>query len=203
LVHKFQEILHALETGRLSLRQGRIDPVELSVSWELPPRGWWVLNTDGAVKGALGPAGAGGVLRDDKGEWILGFSEYLGHCSTLTAELKAVVRGLKIAKELGAQKLWVRTDSKILWGMLIGQAHHHPELHFLGQTCRRLLYANGWDVEITHCFRETNQVADRLANIGVTGRLGAIMYQNPPMEIQDVLYADRMGTQWPRRTRYE
>jgi len=156
------------------------------------------LNTDGAVRGTLGPAGAGGVLRDDKGEWILGFSEYLGHCSTLTAELKAVVRGLKIAKELGAQKLWVRTDSKVLWGMLVDQYHCHPEHHFLVQKCRRLLYETAWDVKITHCFRETNQVADKLANIGVTRSLEAITYQNPPMETQDASYADRMGVLWPR-----
>jgi len=184
------------------VRPTRVAPVEQSIAWELPPRGWWVLNTDGAVKRTLGPAGAGGVLRDDKGEWILGFSEYLGHCSTLTAKLKAVVRGLKIAQELGAQHLWVRTDSKVLWGMMVDQYHCHPELHFLVQTCRRLLYATAWDVKITHCFRETNQVADKLANMGVTGRLGAILYQLPPMEIQDVLYADRMGVLWPRRIRY-
>jgi len=56
--------------------------------------GWRVLNTDGAVKGGTGPAGAGGVLRDDKGEWILGFSEYLGHCTAIKAEIRAALRGL-------------------------------------------------------------------------------------------------------------
>ena len=81
----------------------------------------------------LGPVGAGGVIRDDKGEWIIGFSEYLGHCSALTAEFKAVIRGLKIAKEIGAHRLWVRTDSKVLWGMLTEQIHGHLEFRFLVQ----------------------------------------------------------------------
>jgi len=45
------------------------------------------LNTDGAVKGNPGSIGAGGVIRGEKGEWIVGFSEYLGYCSATKAEI--------------------------------------------------------------------------------------------------------------------
>ena len=100
----------------------------------------------------MGPAGAGGVIRDDNGEWLMGFFEYLGHCLALTVEIRAVIRGLKIAKELRAHRLWVRIDSRVLWGMLTNQNHGHPKYHFLVQQCRRLLQATDWEVKITHCF---------------------------------------------------
>ena len=50
-----------------------------------------MLNTDGVAKGHPGPAGAGGVIRGDQGEWIVGFSEHLGRCSAVKAEVKVVL----------------------------------------------------------------------------------------------------------------
>ena len=81
------------------------------VRWESGSEGWITLNTDGAAKGNPGPAGAGGVLRGDQGEWIAGFSENLGYCSSVKAELRAVWRGLSLAKEMQARKVWLQLDS--------------------------------------------------------------------------------------------
>ena len=98
-----------------------------------------MLNTDGAAKGNLGPAGAGRVLRDDKGEWIIGFSENLGYCSAIKAEIRAVLRGLKVAKEVCIHKLWIQVDSKAVVSMLTNHIIGHPENRFLIQQCKTLL----------------------------------------------------------------
>ena len=193
-------MIKALDKSRPGSISDHSTSVEQGVRWEIPMRGWMILNTDGAAKGNVGPAGAGEVIRNDKGEWVIGFSEYLGHCSALTAELKALIRGLKVARELGVQKLGIRVDSSVLVGMLTDQRNEHPKYHFLIQQCKQLLCEEDWEVDITHCFRETNQVADKLANIGTTGRLGVTMYQTMPMEIQAILYADSMGFLWPRHS---
>ena len=37
LIHKFQEILQALDMGKSSVRPTRVEPVEQSIAWELPP----------------------------------------------------------------------------------------------------------------------------------------------------------------------
>ena len=157
-----------------------------------------ILSTDGSAKGSVGPAGAGGVIRNDRGEWVIGFSAYLGHCSALTAELKALQRGLSIARQLGITKLEIRVDSKILVDLMTGQRNEQPQYYFLVRQCKQMMCERGWEVCIMHCFRETNQVADKLANIGTTGRLGVAVYQTLPMETQSILYYDSLGFLWPR-----
>ena len=65
---KFNKTIQAFGTAAPSasgspLAQGLVELVR----WELPPGGWASLNTDGAAKGNPGPAGAGGVIRGDRG----------------------------------------------------------------------------------------------------------------------------------------
>ena len=67
------------------------EPSDLHIQWDPPKEGWKVLNTDGVAKGHPGPAGAGGVIRGDQGEWIVGFLEHLGRCSAVKAEVKVVL----------------------------------------------------------------------------------------------------------------
>ena len=158
-----------------------------------------ILNTDGSVKGSVGPAGAGGVIRNDRGEWVAGFSAYLGHCTTMAAELKALQRGLNCARQLGVNRLEVRVDSKIVVELMTGRHTEQPKYHFLVRRCKQMICDTGWEVCIIHCFRETNQIADTLAKIGTMGGLDMVVYQTPPKEIQSILYSDKMGFLWPRR----
>jgi len=109
-----------------------------------------MLNTDGAARGTLGLAGAGGVLRDEAGTWIIGFSEHLGRCSAITAELWAALRGLKLAKEECTTKLWIQVDSTAIVSMLTTTTNFHPEYHSLIQQCKILLDWAGWEVKISH-----------------------------------------------------
>ncbi|KAJ8435726.1 hypothetical protein Cgig2_017705 [Carnegiea gigantea] len=61
-----------------------------------------------------------------------------------------------------------------------------------------LITGSEWMVRVTHCFREANQVTDRLANLGVMTSLGVTVLQNPPLEVRDVLLADCMRAAWRR-----
>jgi len=47
----------------------RRERVERLIGWSYPPDGWVKLNTGGASRGNRGLATAGGVLRDENGEW--------------------------------------------------------------------------------------------------------------------------------------
>ena len=172
------------------------------VHWELPPIGWAILNADGTTKGNPRPAGAGGVTRNDKGEWHGGFSEKLGRCSSMKAEIRAVLQGLKLAKRLGVRKLWLQLDSIVVTGMLKGTMDWRPEHTSLLQQCKTLITDSDWEVHISHCYREANKVTDRLANMGIGIETGIIFYQSPPMEIKDVLFADMRSVNWRQHGRF-
>jgi len=177
----------------------RTNPITEWIRWD-PPNGYWrALNTDSAARGNLGLAGARGVLRDGTGAWIIGFSEHLGHCSAIKAEIRDVLRGLKIAKEECTHKLWLQVDSMVVVSMLTTSTKGNPEYNNLIHQCKALLDWGGWEVKISHCFRKANQVADKLANMDVEGSLGVQMYRVPPMKAREALYADSVGVAWPRR----
>jgi len=74
----------------------------------------------------------------------------IGHCSSIKAELKAVLRGLQVAKERGVQKMWIKSDSFVLLGMLRGELKSNPEHEVLIKHCKDLMRDERWEVKITH-----------------------------------------------------
>jgi len=78
------------------------------------------LNTNGELKSNPRIISGGGVLRGYQGEWIKGFIEKFGKCTFVKAELRAVLRGLKMARDLGLKRIWLQADSTIVVGMLRG-----------------------------------------------------------------------------------
>ena len=116
------------------------------------------------------------MIRGERGEWIAGFSENLGHCSSMKAEIRAILRGLRLAEEANFRKVWVRTDSLVVVGMLTNHMQWHPEHQFLLQQCYNLMGKESWEVKISHCYREANQVADILAHREVDDMLGVTVY---------------------------
>ncbi|KAL0005698.1 hypothetical protein SO802_013259 [Lithocarpus litseifolius] len=63
--------------NRMAIRQ---------VRWEKPSTGWVKLNTDGFVNASSGSAGGGGLIRDDRGNWIMGFTRKIGLANSFLAE---------------------------------------------------------------------------------------------------------------------
>ena len=45
------------------------------------------LNTDGSFCGSTGLVGCGGVVRDDAGRWVMGFSRSIGMTNSFAAKL--------------------------------------------------------------------------------------------------------------------
>ncbi|GAU13699.1 hypothetical protein TSUD_348030 [Trifolium subterraneum] len=83
--------------------------ININVRWEAPRNGWISLNTDGAVQ--HGVAGCGGVLRDYQGNWITGFSKFIGTASVFKAELWGVYAGLCLARQRGINNIELQIDS--------------------------------------------------------------------------------------------
>ena len=137
------------------------------IQWTPPPEGWCKLNVDGASKGNPGAAGAGGLLRDQSGNWITGFALNLGYCTSVKAELAALLKGLELAKRHGIAKLIVHIDSQVVCHKLRMQHPKNKGYYFLVKRSQELLNNSEWDVKVEHCYRESNQAADFLANMGL------------------------------------
>ncbi|KAH1048328.1 hypothetical protein J1N35_039112 [Gossypium stocksii] len=60
---------------------------------------------------AFGNASAGGVVRDRDGNWILGFTHYLGRCSPLEAELWSILDGILILLNKGYKRDKIQTEN--------------------------------------------------------------------------------------------
>lgn len=80
-----------------------------SLKWCLPPENKFKVNVDGSVRRNL--AAAGGLIRDDKGNWILGFVEGSDNCSVLMTEILAIRKGLKFAWERHLPLVIIESDS--------------------------------------------------------------------------------------------
>ncbi|KAL0368127.1 UNVERIFIED_CONTAM: putative ribonuclease H protein [Sesamum calycinum] len=68
----------------------------MKVKWNKPDRGWIKINTDGASKGNLGPSGAGGIARDEKGVAIFAFYEFIGEATNMCAEIFGLFKALQL-----------------------------------------------------------------------------------------------------------
>lgn len=70
--------------------------------------------SDGGARGNPGPAATGIVIKNDKGETVTSFGEYLGEQTNNFAEYMALIAGLKKAKELGATEVECVLDSELV-----------------------------------------------------------------------------------------
>ena len=61
------------------------------------------VHTDGACSGNPGPAGAGVVITDSRGNTLRRIKSFLGKATNNVAEYSALIIGLREAKRLGEQ----------------------------------------------------------------------------------------------------
>src|SRR5262249_6523790 len=129
----------------------------------------YTIHADGGSRGNPGPAGAGAVVRDERGAVIGEVAEFLGHTTNNVAEYTAIARGLALLfSTLGgnakAADVVVRMDSKLVVEQMNGNYKiKHPNLKPLAARVSALLPEFN-SVTFTHIPREENSDADALAN---------------------------------------
>jgi 2,3-diphosphopglycerate-independent phosphoglycerate mutase len=124
-----------------------------------------VIYTDGASSGNPGPAGIGIVIRDRNGNLIKEHGEYIGEATNNVSEYKAIIKALEMAKELGAEKLKINSDSNLIVNQIRGK-YKINESHLKKLCCEvmDLQQQSGFgNVFYNLIPREENQDADKLA----------------------------------------
>ncbi|WCJ38142.1 Polynucleotidyl transferase ribonuclease H-like superfamily protein [Euphorbia peplus] len=170
---------------------------DIDIGWIPPETHCFKLNTDGCSKGNPGPARAGGVIRDHEGRWIAGFSFNIGICTAIQAEMWAILKGLELAWSLGISQLEVDCDSELAVHWINKKTGNSGLCNNLISACGNLLDRN-WLTKVTHSYRESNRVADKLANLALHLDYGVHNFQQCPNEVVSDLWYDIIGTTWPR-----
>jgi len=133
----------------------------------------YVVRTDGAARGNPGPAAAGAVLisisradaRDPRAAPDASISDYLGVQTNNVAEYTAVVRAIGLGLELGARRLEMLLDSKLIVEQLAGRWRVKDlKLRPLwAEALQRLrTLPDGWTA--AHVPRAQNSLADAMCN---------------------------------------
>jgi ribonuclease HI len=125
-----------------------------------------IIAVDGASKGNPGPAGAGVIIMAPEGDVLLEFSVPIPHATNNVAEYTGLLRGLEAARELGLQRVEVRTDSELMVRQLNGQYRvKNPGLRRLYSQVAVLMDRFAL-CRVRHVTRDQNASADRLASAG-------------------------------------
>ncbi|MEU4216495.1 bifunctional RNase H/acid phosphatase [Actinoplanes sp. NPDC026623] len=124
-----------------------------------------VVEADGGSRGNPGPAGFGAVvLEEGTGEVLLERHGSLGTTTNNVAEYSGLIAGLRAAAELGAARVDVRMDSKLVIEQMSGRWQiKNPGLRPLAAEAAKLV--DGFAaVSFEWIPRERNKLADALAN---------------------------------------
>jgi single stranded DNA-binding protein len=123
-----------------------------------------VVWADGASKGNPGAAGYGAVITTTEGEVLAELREGIGWATNNVAEYRGVIAGLDQAKTLGAHRVHLRADAKLVIQQLKGTNKVRSEALVPLHAEALQLVGEFEAVTFEHVAREANQHADDLAN---------------------------------------
>ncbi|MBE0520995.1 MAG: ribonuclease HI family protein [Candidatus Methanoperedenaceae archaeon] len=123
----------------------------------------YILQFDGACRGNPGIMAIGVVLMKD-GKKIKELSKCLGRGTNNIAEWKALIEGLKLARDRGCKELEVRGDSQLIIKQITGRyrvksSNLIPLFHEAKKLCN-----NFEKLEFVWVKREDNSYTDTLCN---------------------------------------
>lgn len=119
---------------------------------------------DGGSRGNPGPAAAGFTLTDHAGTQLQAKAFFIGQATNNVAEYTGIIKALEAAKQIGAERITVFSDSELLVKQLNGKYKVKSELirPLFRQAVDLLGEFESWKVQ--HIVREKNKETDRLVN---------------------------------------
>lgn len=78
------------------------------------------MNSDRGVDGKSDNVAAGGLMRDHKEDWVVGYGRNLEVSWVMKAELHVILDGVRIAWDKRVRRLLVESDSRITVDSILG-----------------------------------------------------------------------------------
>jgi ribonuclease HI len=123
-----------------------------------------VVHVDGGARGNPGPAGIGVVVSSENGDVLRELGERIGPATNNVAEYRALLRGIEVARELGASDVELVNDSELIAKQLTGEYRvKHPAMRPLfDEAIEALRGFHSWSIRSVP--RAQNADADALVN---------------------------------------
>jgi ribonuclease HI len=153
---------------------------------------WFKCNIDGASCGNPDNAACGGIFRNHEADFVYSFAEPLGITNSYIAEMCGVMRAIEIAYQNQLSNLWLESDSTT-----VVAAFNNPDKPVawcLRNRWKNVVFMTSYmNFMVSHIYREGNQVADLLANHGLS--FSSIVYwNNLPLFVKDCFDKNKQGS---------
>lgn len=202
MVSSFSTILrlHRLVHPRVGLIIRSLHSREIPVRWKTPESGYVKLNFDGSSKLESGNASIGGLVRNHKAEFLLGYAEPIGKNNCFMAECTALKRGLEIVLENGWCNVWLEGDSMSLVKVLLSRKRSTKSMqHMRVVRDIKSMIPELKGCIVSHIYREGNRAADKFASLGYGLDELCIWTKVPPDEVSKIMREDAEGKSIVRR----
>ncbi|XP_057444597.1 uncharacterized protein LOC130736831 [Lotus japonicus] len=168
---KKQKVIYFYEPKGQVTIQSLIDFVaELTPTEGEKTQGEWVLSVDGSSNDT--GSGAGITIESPDKMVIEQSLKFEFKASNNQSEYEAQITGLRLAIELGVQKLFIKGDSQLVVKQVKGEYQvKDPQLSKYLEVVHKLMMEIE-KIRIEHIPRSQNERADVLAKLASTGRLG-------------------------------
>jgi ribonuclease HI len=123
-----------------------------------------VVHVDGGARGNPGPAAVAAVASTPDGEELAERKLYIGEATNNVAEYRALLLGLELARDLGAEEVEVINDSELIARQIGGEykVKNASLRHLFTESMEALRGFHKWSVRPVR--REHNARADELVN---------------------------------------
>jgi ribonuclease HI len=131
-----------------------------------------VVHVDGGARGNPGPAAVAAVATTPDGDELAERKLYIGEATNNVAEYRALLLGLELARDLGAEEVEVINDSELIARQIGGEykVKHAGLKPLFTEAMRELRGFHKWSVRPVR--REHNARADELVNEALDAALG-------------------------------
>ncbi|MBA0569993.1 hypothetical protein Golob_003684, partial [Gossypium lobatum] len=109
----------------------------------------------------------GGLLRDQNGEWIIGFNKYLGNCAVFDSKLWGILDSLKLALDQRFENVLIQFNNLVTINMIKDGIYGNSNSALVRRIYTILKLFNLWSLQ--HISREDDKLVDKIVK-GVQDR---------------------------------
>lgn len=151
------------------------------------------LNIHGTSNALSGLTGSAGLVRNESGKWVFGYSRCHKSISEAAAVLLAIYHGLKLLWDSGCRRIRLQTTSLDVLGALTTK----PDLFYKRKSilglCKDMILKS-WECDVYHVSKEENSCAEWLASrLDGEQIQGLVFFEYPPLGLVDLLEKDRLA----------